>query len=140
MPVTDRKLARVLVVDDNPDALWPLRMLLEKNGFDARTAQDGPSALHEAEAFQPDVIVLDIGLPRMNGFETARRIRQRPWGRHTIIVALTGWGKKQAEQIARATDFDGWLLKPVEFRELAHLIEDLLPDANDSSGNPARQA
>lgn len=126
----DRIIARILVVDDERDAIWPMRVLLESRGYETRGAATGMSALEIAPVFRPDVVLLDIGLPEMDGFETARRMRREPWCRETVLVAVTGWGRKQAERIAAATDFDGWLLKPVEFRELAYLIQDLLPSRN----------
>ena len=81
---------RILVVDDNRDAAISLATMLKIMGNDAQTAYDGLEALNVATAFRPDVILLDIGMPNLNGYETARRIRQEPWGHSAVLVALTG--------------------------------------------------
>src|SRR4029453_4493245 len=87
---------RRLVGDHTRDAATSLAMMLGLTGHDTRTAWDGLEALEAAEAFQPDVILLDLGMPRLNGYETARRIRQHPsWGRGVILIALSGWGQDE---------------------------------------------
>ena len=83
---------RILVVDDNRDAAASLAMMLSLLGHDARTAHDGLEAVELAEAFRPDVILLDIGLPKLNGYDACRRIREQPWGKGMIIVAADGLG------------------------------------------------
>src|SRR4029079_9175255 len=84
---------RILVVDDNKDAADSLAMLLRVDGNDTRTAYDGPEALEVAEVFHPEVVLLDIGLPKLNGYDVARRIRQQAWGHTATLIALTGWGE-----------------------------------------------
>ena len=84
---------RILVVDDNRDAAASLAMMLSLLGHDTRTAHDGLEAVELAEAFRPDVMLLDIGLPKLNGYDACRRIREQPWGQGMFIVAVTGWGQ-----------------------------------------------
>lgn len=112
---------RVLVVDDNHDSADMMTMLLEFVGHEVRTAHDGLSAVNAVEAFRPDVVLLDIGLPVLNGYEAAERIRRAP-GRQPVLVALTGWG--QADDRRRATDagFDHHLIKPVDHEVLMELV------------------
>jgi CheY-like chemotaxis protein len=105
---------RIMVVDDNENAARMLRMLLEALGNDVRTACDGTTALELAEEFRPDVLLLDIGMPKLDGFEVARRIRQQPWGRQIVLAALTGWGQEEDKRRTRAAGFDHHFVKPVE--------------------------
>ena len=83
---------RILVVDDNRDAATSLAELLQLSGHEAEIAHDGLEALQMAQNLRPDVVLLDIGLPKLNGFEVARKIRQETWGKNMMLVALTGWG------------------------------------------------
>ncbi len=115
---------RVLVVDDNRDAADTLALLLELLGHEIRTANDGTQALEAAEAFRPDVVLLDIGLPGMNGYEVCRRLREKPWGESMLIVALTGWGQAEDQRMASEAGFDRHLVKPVEEAVLLKLLED----------------
>ena len=85
------------MVDDNVDSAASLAMMLEFMGNEVRTAHDGVEAVEAAAAFRPDVILLDIGMPRMNGYDACRRIREQPWGRGIVIVALTGWGQERGQ-------------------------------------------
>jgi PAS domain S-box-containing protein len=116
--VTDEPAAaaprRVLVVDDNEDAAESLAMLLGFNGNETHLAYDGETALVAAEKFRPDLILLDIGLPRMNGHEVCRRLRAQPWGKDLKVVALTGWGQEQDRRLTAEAGFDGHLVKPVD--------------------------
>ena len=113
---------RVLVVDDNHDAADTLALLLELLGHEIRTAHDGPQALAAAEAFKPEVVLLDIGLPGMNGYEVCRRLREQPWGREALVVALTGWGQDEDQRQASDAGFDRHLVKPVEESVLLDLL------------------
>jgi len=113
---------RMLVVDDNRDAASSLAMLLELDGHSVLTAHDGPSALAAAEAHKPDVALLDIGLPLMEGDEVCRRIRQQPWGPGMILIALTGWGQAEDRSRTREAGFDGHLVKPVNYGDLVTLL------------------
>jgi PAS domain S-box-containing protein len=118
---------RILVVDDNRDAASSLAMLLELTGNTVRTANDGAHALREAGAFHPDVVLLDIGMPEMDGYEVARALRASPRGSQLVVVAVTGWGQDQDRQQAAAAGFDGHLVKPLEPDALARLLDRLLP-------------
>ena len=107
----------VLVVDDNRDAAESLAVLLQMWGYDVRVAYDGPSAVEAAAAFHPDVVLLDIGLPKINGYEVARQIREaRQDG--VLLIALTGWGQDQDRRRSREAGFDEHLTKPVELEAL----------------------
>jgi signal transduction histidine kinase/CheY-like chemotaxis protein len=112
---------RVLVVDDNQDAATTLAELLRLFGSDARTAHDGQSAVRETEQFRPDIVLLDIGLPDMNGYEVARLIRQLPGIAQPRLVALTGWGQEQDKQLAAQAGFDEHWTKPVDPAKLQAL-------------------
>ncbi len=105
---------RILVVDDNQDAARTLARLLKLLGHDPKLAHDGGEAVEQAEAHRPDLMLLDIGLPVMNGYEVARAIRQRPWGRDVTILALTGWGQEADRLRSKEAGFDAHLVKPVD--------------------------
>jgi PAS domain S-box-containing protein len=114
---------RILVVDDNRDAAISLAMMLSLLGHDARTAHDGLEALDAAGSFRPDVILLDLGMPRLNGYDACRRVREQPWGRDVFIVALTGWGQDEHRRRSQEAGFDHHLVKPVEPATLEKLLE-----------------
>jgi CheY-like chemotaxis protein len=113
---------RVLVVDDVEDSRNSMATLLRHDGHAVETAADGLQAVEKAEAFKPDLILLDIGLPNLDGVEACRLIRRKPWGRGIVIVALTGWG--QDEDRARTTQagFDAHLVKPVRYDTVRELL------------------
>jgi len=113
---------RVLIADDNHDAAVSLSMLLQSLGHDTRIVHDGIEALEEAELFRPEVVLLDIGMPRLNGYETARRIRSRAWAAHTQIVAVTGWGQETDRHRAREAGFHRHLVKPVDLDALIDIM------------------
>ena len=113
---------RILVVDDNRDAADSLAMLLRTSGNDIRTAYDGVEAVQVANEFEPEVILLDIGLPNMDGHEVAQRIRQESWGRRTCLIAVTGWSDEADRARSRAAGFDHHLVKPLDTGHLAHLL------------------
>jgi PAS domain S-box-containing protein len=113
---------RVLVVDDNVDAAESLQLWLEMAGHEVQIAADGPRALVAAESLRPEVVLLDLGMPGMNGFEVARRIRAAPWGRKMVLVALTGWGQEEDRRQTREAGFDHHLTKPVPPDEIEELI------------------
>ena len=113
---------RVLVVDDNQDSADSLSTLLQLAGHTTATAYDGPEAIEAAAAFHPEVILLDIGLPILNGFDVGRRIREEPWGRNIVLIALSGWGQDEARRESRAAGFDAHLVKPVEFDVLLRAL------------------
>jgi CheY-like chemotaxis protein len=113
---------RVLVVDDNRDGAEMLAAVLEMDRHVVALTFDGPSAITTAETFQPDVILLDIGLPHMNGFDVCRHIRQTPWGKRMKLVALTGWGQDSDRARSAEAGFDAHLVKPVDHKALSQLL------------------
>ena len=113
---------RILVVDDNEDAASSLALLLRLMGHDTRTANDGFEAIEVADRFQPDVALLDLGMPRLNGYETARRMRQKPWGQGMLLVALTGWGQEADRRRSNDAGFNSHLIKPVDVAEIERLL------------------
>jgi len=118
----DTKSKRILVVDDNTDAVESLAFLLELEGHDVRTALDGPAALDLASEFRPQAVLLDIGLPGMDGYEVARRLRERPETREALIIAITGYGQQEDRALTKAAGFDHHLVKPVDPEELGALL------------------
>jgi signal transduction histidine kinase/DNA-binding response OmpR family regulator len=125
---------RVLVVDDNTDAAESLAEVLRQGGHDVRLAATGSAALALADEFRPNVILLDIGLPGMNGFEVARRLRARPSGRSASIAALTGYGREDDRRNAHEAGFDHYLVKPVDTESLRRLLATV---PRPSNGQPA---
>lgn len=109
---------RILVVDDNRDSADSLRMLLRLKGNEVRTAYDGLKALEVAEEFRPELVLLDIGLPKLNGYEVAGRIRKQRWGREVILVALTGWGQDEDRRRTEEAGFNLHIVKPLDVAEL----------------------
>jgi PAS domain S-box-containing protein len=105
---------RILVVDDNRDAVASLAMLLRTMGNNVRTAHDGEEAVRAAAEFRPHVALLDIGMPKMNGYDAARAIRQQPWGHNVVLVAVTGWGQDEDKRRSKEAGFDHHLVKPVD--------------------------
>jgi PAS domain S-box-containing protein len=117
----------ILVVDDNRDSAESLAMLLKLVGNKVSTAHDGLEAFHAAESVRPDAILLDIGLPKLNGYEACRKIREQAWGKAIKIIALTGWGQDEDRRKTKEAGFDGHLVKPVEHKALQGLLNELLP-------------
>ncbi len=113
---------RVLVVDDNHDGAESMAELLKMLGSEVRVAHDGAAAVSTAAEFRPDVILMDIGLPVMNGLDATRRIRRETWGEEMAIYALTGWGQDSDRQLSREAGCTGHLVKPVEFADLERLM------------------
>jgi CheY-like chemotaxis protein len=116
---------RILLADDNRDAAESLGMLLQLLGSDVHTVYDGPSALIAVESYRPDVVLLDIGMPGMDGYEVARRIREQPERQSIPLIALTGWGQEEDRRRARDAGFDHHLLKPVNLDALQGLLATL---------------
>jgi CheY-like chemotaxis protein len=132
-PAGPEKHCRILVVDDNQDSADSLAMLLNMLGHEVKTANDGESALVTATEFRPDVAILDIGLPKVNGYDLARQIREQPWGHDVVLVALTGWGQEQYRRRSAESGFNHHLTKPVEFDVLQRILaaaESCLPQRN----------
>ena len=115
------------MVDDNRDSATTLAMLLSLTGNETKTAFDGLEAVETAATFRPDAILLDIGLPKLNGYEVARKIREQPWGQQMVLVALTGWGQEEDRRKSSEAGFNGHLVKPVDHAALMKLLGELLP-------------
>jgi PAS domain S-box-containing protein len=124
-PRADRPRRRILVVDDNRDSAASMAMMLRLTGNEVRTAHDGMEAVEVAGSFQPEVVLMDVGMPRLNGYEAARRVREQPWGRSVVIIALTGWGQEGDKLQSREAGCDGHLVKPVSLPDLEKLLAEL---------------
>jgi CheY-like chemotaxis protein len=125
-PLREDTAARILVADDNRDAASSLATLLSLDGHQIRVANDGEQALAEADSFRPHVALLDIGMPRKNGYEVAREIRARPWGRDMLLVAVTGWGQSEDKRRAKDAGFDHHFTKPLDLDALSAFLADAL--------------
>lgn len=115
---------RILVVDDNRDSAVTLGMMLRLMGNEIHTAFDGAAALQAADQFRPDMIMLDIGLPKMSGYEVARHVRQQPWGRDMVLVALTGWGQEEDRRRSQQAGFNYHFVKPIDIEDLKQVLAD----------------
>jgi len=116
---------RLLVVDDNKDAAESMSMLLEMWGHDVAYAYDGPTALETAEQWQPEAVFLDIGLPGMDGYEVAERLRELPHAKDAVLIAITGYGQDDDRLRSRQAGIDHHLVKPVAPDALRSLIDSL---------------
>ena len=123
VPVARLLPLRILVVDDNVDSAETLRELLGLSGHETTMAHSGPEAIERAGRIVPDAVILDIGLPGMNGYEVASRIRREPWGEHMLLIALTGWGQPQDKRAAEEAGFDHHLTKPFDIDGLELLLQ-----------------
>jgi len=119
----DPTICRVLVVDDNVDTAESLAMLLRLGGHQVDLATDGVNAIQIAMKFQPDVVLLDLGLPRMHGHDVCRQIRERISPLRPLMIAITGHGRQDIEERSYEAGFDAHLLKPVDFEKLEGLIQ-----------------
>ncbi len=127
---------RVLVADDSQDSAISMGMLLKLLGNDVRVAHDGAEAVAIAETFRPEVILMDLGMPELNGYEATQRIRQESWGKGIIIIALSGWGQDRDRVRSRDAGCDGHLVKPVTLPDLENLLKEL--KAARQAGTPAK--
>jgi len=125
---------RILVADDNNDALESLATLLQLSGHEVYTAANGAVALESAEQHRPEVALLDIGMPKLDGYEVARRIRAQPWGARITLVALTGWGQDSDRRRSQEAGFDSHLVKPLDLDKLTDLLATLPPGAAVAKG------
>jgi CheY-like chemotaxis protein len=116
---------RILVVDDNHDTAESMARLLQIAGNTVRMAHDGEAAVEAASEFLPQVVLLDIGLPKMDGYEAARRIRSAPSGESIVLIAVTGWGHEADVRKALEAGFDRHMVKPVDPRNLTTLLSSL---------------
>lgn len=113
---------RILVVDDNRDGAESLAKMLELLGNEVFTANDGLEAVEAAERFSPEFILMDVGMPHLNGLDATRQIRKQPWGKEVTIIALTGWGQESDKDRSKAAGCDGHLVKPVSLPELENVL------------------
>jgi len=128
---------RILVADDNSDALESLATLLELGGHEVFSASNGALALESAERHLPDVALLDIGMPKLDGYEVARRIRAQPWGRRITLVALTGWGQESDRRRSGEAGFDSHLVKPLDLDKLTELLGRLPVNVSEAADSHA---
>ena len=133
-PVVGR---RILIVDDSEDGAESLAMLLQFSGHETHKAYDGVEAIEAAERLRPDAVLLDIGLPKLNGYEVCSRIRQEPWGKSLMLVALTGWGQEEDRHRSREVGFDAHLVKPVDHDVLLRLLASV-PSVRDAESPATR--
>ena len=124
-PIPPAQRFKILVVDDNHDSALSMAMMLSIMGHDTRTAHDGESAVATAETFLPDVVLLDIGLPKLNGYEVAQRIREQAWGASMYLIAVTGWGQDEDRQRSTEVGLNQHMVKPVEPAALEKLLAEL---------------
>jgi CheY-like chemotaxis protein len=127
LPVVESGLSnvrplRVLVVDDNVDTVLSFSMLLRASGHEVQTAHDGLAAVQAAINYRPDIVLLDIGLPGLNGYEVAKQIRQHPELKHVVLVALTGYGQDSDRQASGQAGFTHHIVKPARFEELQKIL------------------
>ena len=124
-PANEARVSRrVLVVDDNTDNAELLQILLEEEGHKTYMAHDGVEGLAAAERLRPDVVLMDLGLPRIDGFDACRRIREQPWGKGILMIAITGWGQDVDRRKSQEAGFDHHLVKPVDARAIAALLSE----------------
>jgi len=135
LPVTDKAASlaanseqaiakrRILVADDNQDVVESFQLMLRMLGHEVQTASDGEEAVEKAKDFRPDALVLDVGMPKMDGYETAARIRQLPWSRDVVLIAVTGWGNEKDKLKSVAAGFDIHLVKPVDAVTILNVLE-----------------
>lgn len=116
---------RILIVDDNRDSADSLAMLMEITGNKTYMAHDGAEAVEAAEKYRPEVVLLDIGLPKLDGYEVCRRVREQPWGKNILVIALTGWGQEDDRRRSEEAGFNGHLVKPVDYDKLLDLLGSL---------------
>ncbi len=114
---------RILVVDDNIDSAESLSEVIQMLGHQTLVGHDGLEAIRHAQTFRPQVLLLDIGLPHVSGHEAAKRIRQQPWGKDMLLIALSGWGQQEDRQKSREAGFDHHFVKPVDLDTLMKVVE-----------------
>ena len=134
-----RSSRRILVVDDNEDSANSLAVFLQLLGNETHTAFDGIEALEKAASLHPDVVLLDIGMPRLNGYEVARTIRAQPWGEQITLVAVTGWGQDEDRQRALQAGFDCHMVKPIDPESLMTTLAGLSAERAERDGAGAMQ-
>ncbi len=122
LPPAPRRNLRLLVADDNRDATESLSALLRLEGHQVESALNGRDAFRMAQEFRPDAVLMDIGMPVLNGYEVAQLIREQPWGRDMLLIALTGWGQNEDRRRSREAGFNAHLVKPADHQQLLGVI------------------
>lgn len=112
----------MVIAEDGRDSAESLGMLLTMMGHEVRVAYDGQEAMTVAENFRPDVMILDVGMPKLNGYDAARRVRDRAWGRRVLLVAMTGWGRAEDRRRSEESGFDRHFIKPADIAALQELL------------------
>jgi CheY-like chemotaxis protein/anti-sigma regulatory factor (Ser/Thr protein kinase) len=123
--IPSEAVRRILVADDFPESANALAKLLRSDGNEVQVAEDGFEALDAAARFRPQVVVLDIAMPKLNGYDAARIIREQPWGKDMILIAMTGWGQQQDRRRAKENGFDAHLTKPVKYEAFLAALDQL---------------
>ena len=123
-PKRQRAERRVLIVDDNLPAAKLLSIVVRNLGNEVRVAGDGQEAIEVADSFQPEVVLMDLGMPRLDGYGAARYIRQQPWGQKMLLVALSGWGQEAHRKRAKDAGFDHHLVKPADPADIERLLDE----------------
>jgi CheY-like chemotaxis protein len=134
-PHEDSLGRRILIADDNQDAAQSLAMLLEIMGHTTHVVGDGLATIEAAADFRPDLILLDLGMPRLDGLETCRRIRSQPSNSNVVVVALTGWTQSEIRRQSKEAGFDFYLVKPLDSEALEHLIRQVRPASAGPASN-----
>ena len=120
--LSSRRKTRILVVDDLPDSADSLALLLQSHGHEVRTSYDGADAVEIAREYRPDVVLLDLGLPQLNGYEAARRLRGLSLGEPVLLIAITGWGQEEDRWRTHEAGFDQHMVKPVDPNALMKML------------------
>lgn len=118
---------KILIVDDNRDAADALSVHFEAAGYQVMVAYSGKEAWQKCKEFVPSAMLVDIGMPRLNGFQLARRIRRTGWGMRALLIAVTGWGRSGDTELAKFVGFDHYCEKPIDFSEIERLVQSTAP-------------
>jgi len=129
--ISNSQSRRILVADDFPQSAEILARLLHQDGHVVQIARDGMEAIEAAAQFRPEVVVLDISMPKLGGYEAARMIREQPWGKRMFLVALSGWGHHLDQQRSKESGFDAHLTKPAKYEKLMEVLN--LAAANEQA-------
>jgi CheY-like chemotaxis protein len=115
---TPEAARRILIVDDNHDSADAVALILQLDGHDVKTVYSGFDALDLVEEFKPHAVLLDIGMPQLNGYQVAQRLRMQEWGKNVLLIAQTGWGQEEDIRQCREAGFNHHVTKPIDFRKL----------------------
>jgi CheY-like chemotaxis protein len=123
------------VADDFPQSAETLARLLQQDGNEVQVVQDGAAAVEAAAQFHPDVVLMDIAMPKLDGYEAAKQIRQQPWGKEMVLIALTGWGQQQDRRRTQDAGFDAHLTKPVNYEAIMTVLANLSNSASSTASH-----